>query len=119
MKTQDFLSFAEFWPYYLSQHSKKGTRWLHFIGNTNLFFWLTLSALHLSWRLALFSIISSYAIAWIGHFFVERNVPATFRHPIWAGMGDMLMYYKMMRGQINSELEKFQDEIKTIAPKNS
>ncbi len=106
MKTQDFQSFSEFWPYYLSQHSKRGTRWLHFIGNTNLFFWLIVSVINLNWKICVFAIVSSYGIAWIGHFFVEKNIPATFRYPIWAGLGDMLMYFKMIRGELDAELKR-------------
>lgn len=107
MKTQDFQSFSEFWPYYLSQHRKAGTRWLHFVGNTNLFFWLAVAAVTLSWKTVIFAVASSYGFAWIGHFFVEKNIPATFRYPIKAGMGDMLMYYKMIRGELNADLEKY------------
>jgi hypothetical protein len=111
MKTRDFRSFSEFWPYYISQHSKAGTRWLHFVGNTNLFFWFALAAINLSWKMALFAVVSSYGFAWVGHFFVERNIPATFRYPIKAGMGDMLMYYKMIRGTLDEDLKKYLTDV--------
>jgi len=55
----------------------------------------------------LWAVVSSYAVAWIGHFFVERNVPATFRYPLMAAICDMVMYYKMWRGEMVAEVEKY------------
>ena len=34
MSERKYGSFEEFWPFYVSQHSKKPTRTLHFIGST-------------------------------------------------------------------------------------
>ena len=101
------ISLREFWPYYVREHSRSGTRWLHFIGNTNLFFWLLLAVLYGSMFILAIAVISSYAIAWIGHFFIERNIPATFRFPLKAAICDMIMYYKMLRGEMNAEVEKY------------
>ena len=107
MKTQDFQSFAEFWPYYLSQHSKPWTRRLHFIGFTNLIGWLIIAAATLSWKALVVAVASSYAFAWVGHFFVEKNIPATFWYPVKANLGVALMYYKMLRGTLDEDLKKY------------
>jgi hypothetical protein len=56
--------------------------------------------------LVLWAVISSYALAWIGHFVVERNVPATFRYPVKAGLCDMIMYYKMWQGTMDAEVRQ-------------
>ena len=101
------ISLQEFWPYYVREHSRSGTRWLHFIGNTNLFIWLILAVYYQSLPVALFAVISSYTFAWVGHFFVERNIPATFRYPLKAAICDLVMYYKMWRGEMNAEVEKY------------
>lgn len=53
------------------------------------------------------AIMSSYAFAWIGHFFVEHNIPATFRYPVKAGLCDMIMYYKMWRGVMDEEIRMY------------
>lgn len=34
LSTERFESFAEFWPYYIAEHSKPGTRLLHLLGTT-------------------------------------------------------------------------------------
>ena len=97
----------DFWPYYVREHSRSATRWLHFIGNTNLFLWILLAIFYRSLTFLLIAVISSYALAWIAHFFVERNIPATFRYPLKAAICDMVMYYKMWRGEMNAEVEKY------------
>lgn len=99
-------ALQEFWPYYVREHSRSGTRWLHFIGNTNLFIWLFLALYNRSILVLVWAVVSSYAFAWIGHFFVERNIPATFRYPLKAAICDMVMYYKMWTGEMNKEVEK-------------
>lgn len=102
-----FRTLSEFWPYYVREHSKSLTRNLHFVGNTNLFLWLLLALIRRSPKLGVFAVVSSYALAWIGHFFVEHNIPATFKYPIMAGMCDMIMYYKMWNGEMDAEVEKY------------
>lgn len=100
-------SLQEFWPYYVREHSQAGTRWLHFIGNTNLLIWLIVAIINWSLIYMAIAIVSSYVIAWVGHFFVEKNIPATFRYPLKAAICDMVMYYKMWRGEMNIEVEKY------------
>lgn len=97
----------EFWPYYVTQHHVRANRQLHFIGNTNLIFGLLLAVLRRSPSMLAFAVASSYAIAWIGHFFFERNIPATFRYPVLAAVCDMRMYYKMWRGEMEAEVTKY------------
>ena len=79
-----YASFGEFYPYYLSEHRRSGTRRLHFEGT--LLVLLTLGGALATqrwvflWLLPLFG----YGLAWLGHFAVERNRPATFRHPLYS-----------------------------------
>lgn len=65
-----FASFAEFYPVYLGEHVNRICRVLHFIGSTCALvcigFALTLAN---SWWL-LGAVVSGYAFAWIGHFFL-------------------------------------------------
>jgi hypothetical protein len=100
MKTEGFASFSEFWPYYLSEHANTLNRRLHFVGTTfvNL---ILLSALFTGQpKLLMACPLFGYGFAWVGHFIIEKNRPATFRHPIWSLMGDYKMYFYMLQGKL-------------------
>lgn len=92
-------TFAEFYPRYLREHSRRGTRVLHFIGTT-LFLGLLGAALVLGrpW-LVLAGVVAAYGFAWVGHFFVEHNRPATFQHPWLSLRGDFRLYWDLLRGR--------------------
>jgi hypothetical protein len=107
MQPTTFRSLHDFWPYYVREHSRPVTRWLHFVGNTNLLVWLVLALLRRDARLVLVAVITSYGLAWIGHFGFERNIPATFRYPVKAGVCDMLMYLKMWQGTMDAEVARY------------
>ncbi len=100
MKTENFATFEAFWPYYLSEHKNGLNRRLHFIGTTLVCVLVLAAALTLNPRVLLFAPIAGYGFAWAGHFLVEKNRPATFRHPLWSLRGDFRMYGKMLRGQL-------------------
>ncbi len=102
-----YQRFSEFWPYYVSEHANPLTRQLHFWGTHNLLFWLLLAALRRSPKLFVFAVLSSYAFAWVGHFFVEHNRPATLRYPLLSALGDLQMYRQMWQGTMQGEVEKY------------
>ncbi len=41
-----------------------------------------------------------YGFAWVGHFFFEKNRPATFQHPLYSFMGDWVMFADILRGRV-------------------
>jgi len=89
-------SFKEFYPYYLSEHSKKGTRIWHYIGIT-VFFALLIGGFILGQYMLFFGLpLAGYGCAWIGHFFVEKNKPATFQYPLWSLTSDFVMYFQWL-----------------------
>jgi len=95
-----FESFADFYPFYLSEHSHRSCRRLHFLGTT-LVITTAVAALAtarpgLLWLMPVFG----YGFAWFAHFFVEKNRPATFRHPFYSLFGDFVMYRDMLTGRI-------------------
>jgi hypothetical protein len=91
-----FTSLKDFYPYYRTQHRRRGTRVLHFAGTT-LFLVLAGSALAAARpSLALLAVASAYSLAWVGHFFIERNKPATFKYPLWSLMSDFIMYFNIL-----------------------
>ena len=100
MTQPKFQSFAEFWPYYLDEHSKPATRLLHCVGSFGSV--ATLIALVALGKLWLFplALVPGYGLAWVGHFFIEKNRPATFTYPLWSFMGDWKMLALMLRGRL-------------------
>ena len=95
-----YASFAEFYPFYLREHSQRATRRLHFAGTSLGLVCLLLLVLsgNLWWLAA--ALASGYAFAWFSHFAVEKNRPATFRQPLYSFMGDWKMFWQMLTGQI-------------------
>jgi hypothetical protein len=93
-------TFGEFYPFYLSEHSNRTCRRLHFVGTTLGLGMLlhALSTLNFWWLLA--ALVAGYAFAWVGHFFFEHNRPATFTYPLWSFMGDWVMWKDILTGRI-------------------
>ena len=94
-----FTSFREFYPFYLSEHGNRTSRRLHFIGSCGVLALLaTAIAQGSAWWL-LGALVCGYGFAWVGHFFFEKNRPATFRYPLWSLMGDWRMFWETVSGQ--------------------
>ena len=100
MTEQAFKSFAEFWPYYLNEHSQPATRVLHCAGTLIAIGFLVLLIAVGKWWLFLLALVPGYGLAWIGHFFIEKNKPATFTYPLWSFMGDWKMLALMLTGRL-------------------
>lgn len=93
-------TFAEFYPFYLSEHSNRTCRRLHFVGTSiGLGLLITAFATQNPWWL-LAALVSGYAFAWVGHFFFEKNRPATFTHPFYSFVGDWVMWKDILTGKI-------------------
>jgi len=100
------MTFVEFWPVYVRAHSEARTRALHLVGT--LAGWALLVAAIVSrhwWWIGL-ALVVPYALAWIGHFFVEHNKPATFEHPLWSWWADQKMVGMMLMGRMEEEVGK-------------
>ncbi len=96
-----FRDFEDFWPYYLGEHANPVNRWLHFCGTTAAILAALTAVLTLRPLLLLTLPLFGYGAAWIGHFIVEKNRPATFQHPLWSLRGDFRLYGRMWRGQFH------------------
>lgn len=95
-----FSSFAEFYPFYLGEHARPATRRLHFMGSALALFCLAALVLtgNVWWLVG--ALVSGYGFAWAAHLFVEKNRPATFRHPLYSLMGDWKMFWEILMGKI-------------------
>jgi hypothetical protein len=106
MAASRIATYAEFWPYYLRQHAKPGTRAWHYLGTSLALLCLAGAALLAEPRLLAAMVVLGYGPAWIGHFTVEKNRPATFRHPLWSLVSDFRLYGAWILGALPRELAK-------------
>lgn len=95
-----FQSFAEFYPFYLSEHANDTSRRLHYIGSLLVLIVLVWTIISQHWVLLVALPIAGYGFAWVGHFFFEKNRPATFKYPLYSFMGDWVMLRDALTGRI-------------------
>ena len=98
--------YSDFWPYYLREHAKPGTRGIHYLG-TGVATAILIGALATQkWWLLPLALLAGYAPAWFAHFFVEKNRPATFKYPLWSFVSDYRMAFTWITGRLGPELAK-------------
>lgn len=95
-----FNTFADFYPFYLSEHANRASRRLHFAGSSIALLMLVAALFTRMWWLVPAALIQGYAFAWIGHFFFEHNKPATFKYPLFSLMGDWRLWWEIVTGRI-------------------
>jgi hypothetical protein len=103
---KQIVNYAEFWDYYVAEHSEPLTRYLHFIGTllgVVLLVWIVRTG---SWFYFPLCFVVGYAFAWFAHFFVEHNKPATFKYPFWSFISDYKMVWFMLTGKMDTEVER-------------
>lgn len=98
--SERFSSFREFYPYYLGEHRNRTCRRLHFVGSCVALAFVAMSVVDRNPRWLLGALLAGYAFAWAGHFFFEKNRPATFRHPLYSFVGDWAMFRDILAGRI-------------------
>jgi hypothetical protein len=110
MAEQEIKSFEEFWPFYVAEHSLPATRSLHFAGTATALACLGLIAAKGKWKWLPAALVPGYAAAWVGHFLVEKNRPATFKYPLWSFMADQKMFALMLTGRMEEEIERIKSK---------
>ncbi len=99
-------TFEEFWPFYVREHQHKATRILHFVGTTAAVATFATGLLLRKKWMMLVAPVLGYGPAWISHFFIEKNRPATFKYPLWSLRADFVMWKKIVTGQMDAEVER-------------
>ena len=96
-----FDDFSSFYPFYLCQHRKPLTKLFHFVATFNTIVLTAYGFSHrpFKWWVAVFGFVQAYALAWVSHFWIEDNKPATFRYPLYSLVGDFKMFsdYLMLK----------------------
>jgi hypothetical protein len=103
--SERMTTYAEFWSYYLREHGHPGSRALHYLGSVCGLASLAAAVLVSPWFL-LVGLVVGYGPAWIGHFVVEKNKPATFGHPFWSLISDYRMFGLALVGRLRPELKR-------------
>ena len=97
-----YASFAEFYPFYLEEHSDRRCRGLHYTGSTLVLILLGYAVTTASWQLLWLLPVVGYGFAWVGHFVFEQNRPATFKYPVYSLIGDWVMLKDFLTGRLKS-----------------
>lgn len=94
-----YKTLKEFYPYYLTEHSDKTTKLFHFIGTALSIFFIVRLVITLQPINFVFALLSGYGFAWVSHFFVEKNKPATFTYPFYSLLSDYMMFWEILKGK--------------------
>jgi hypothetical protein len=105
-RRRDPDTYEAFWPEYVRAHTKPATRALHALGTALSFVALAAFGVTRRPRYLLAVPLLGYGPAWLSHFFIEGNKPATFRHPFWSLRGDFEMMVRMLTGTMAAEVER-------------
>lgn len=93
---QRYTTLKEFYPFYLTEHRDPTSRVLHFIGTSSIALWIALAITQRNaWWLLLIP-IGGYGCAWVGHFFFEKNKPATFQYPAFSLASDFILWWELL-----------------------
>jgi hypothetical protein len=113
MSENRFQSFSEFYPYYLLEHSHPACRALHYFGSVLVIITLLYAITNGAWQALWLLPLIGYGFAWVGHFFIEHNKPATFKYPFYSLAADWVMLKDFLTGQLVSKLASAQSASQT------
>lgn len=106
MSERRIETYEEFWPFYVREHSDPTNRKLHFVGTTGSILLLAAAVVRRKPMHVLHALLSGYGGAWVGHFFFQKNKPATFKYPLWSLYSDFRMYGKILAGTMDEEVAR-------------
>ncbi len=104
MAEKKYKTFWSFYPYYLNEHKNVTSRTLHFIGTLLLIACLIAGIITGKWILFIIIPFVGYGFAWVGHFFFEKNKPATFTYPLYSLGSDFVMFWHILTRQIGKKI---------------
>ena len=99
-----YTTFWDFYPYYLTEHARPINRAMHFAGTTLVIACFIAAIILGQFKLLILIPLFGYGFAWVGHFFIEKNKPATFTYPLYSLGSDFVMFWHILTGQIGKKL---------------
>jgi hypothetical protein len=102
--TKPYRSFKDFYPHYLMEHASVTNRQLHFAGTLLLLCLLVAGTVSGTWWFFALVPVTGYGFAWIGHFFIEKNRPATFTYPLYSLSADFVMFWDILTGRLPQKM---------------
>jgi len=113
MTNTKYETFEEFWPFYVGEHKLPVNRALHYAGTSMAIGTVTAAVVTLNplWLLA--TPVVGYGPAWVGHYILEGNRPATFKHPLYSLRGDFRMLKYALQGKMAAEVERLYGKLAT------
>jgi hypothetical protein len=106
MSSQRIETWEEFWPFYVREHNHPVCRVLHFVGSTLVLALLGWVLYSQQWLYLIALPFVGYGFAWVGHFGIEKNRPASFSYPLWSFMADWKMWAYMLVGRMGGEVQR-------------
>jgi len=97
---KEYSSFSEFYSFYLTEHSDRLNRRLHFTGTLLVILTFIYVLISQNWTLFILLPVFGYGFAWVGHFKIEKNKPATFDYPFYSLASDFVMFKDILTGKI-------------------
>jgi hypothetical protein len=104
MPVPSIQSFADFWPHYVGAHRKPLNRALHYVGTGCALGCVGAGVLTGNLLCFLAVPVVGYGPAWIGHFLIEGNRPATFGYARYSLMADFKMLAYALQGKMDDEV---------------
>ncbi len=106
-------TYRNFWTDYQAEHRSAGNRRLHFLGTGLALVFLACMVILADIRFISAAIAAGYGFSWGGHYFIERNRPATLSRPYWSLYSDFRMFALWLCGGLAKEFVRHSLEYAT------
>lgn len=93
--------YNDFYKFYLTEHQNVTSRRLHVAGSAIGLYALYRAIKTGRKRYVVYGLVAGYACAWTGHFFFEKNKPASFKQPFFSFISDWRMLSDVVRGRVS------------------
>ena len=97
---KQYRTFEAFYPYYLSEHSNRTCRRLHFLGAILIAVTLLYTVSTKWWWGFLILPVWGYGLGGIGHAFFEKNTPTTSTYPLYSFCAYWIMIKDIAIGRL-------------------